>query len=636
MLTINQIRKIMLKALQAFLPVFFCIGSLASANASAYDFSYASPEAETGLLGYEVPDHYDVAIFVPGTGIADANAKLTAVSAIVLDNENITSFKMWASVELFDPGLAMYVSGDIFNAEPEVEAIEGTIYKRITCHLAEPYAVSEKGLYVGYSFEVKKLDGTNYTKYPIVVTEEPNGDMAMIARAARNYHNFLTMNDLSLCCTATFEGNFLQDAARVTVDPVHVAKGQPFTLTGTIINQGINAISNVEYVYTIGDVERTGTLDLSIEGRPSQQQSFSIDAEAIAEAGEYDGKFTIAKVNGVDNQAVSTYTLFKASVLEALTTHRPVMEEFTGTWCMWCTRGMAGVEKCKDELAEPIVIAYHQRDIMALADAVVPECPQGLPCATIDRVLTVDPCFGSDLSNPVPGAVVDDMRAQAEVFAPADIDVTAEWINDDTAIKITSYTTFPVIPEDGYNYRIAYVLLEDGLHGEGSEWWQKNGYSSYQGAEDPYLSKYYYAPSTIRDIEFNDVAIFSSGIRGINGSLPKTNALEAGATYEHSYEVTLDKLVTKDGAQSYQNVGAFKAVALLIKQDNNNGTIANANITAVPVPAGIESVESDTEPVKIEYFDLTGRKVANPENGIYVQRSTSANGQVTARKVMLH
>ena len=621
--------------MKTLLPILIFLGSLVSANAATYDFSYASPEADLGLLGYEMPDHYDVAIYIPATGITDAKGKLTAVSAIVLDNAQITGFKMWASATLFDPGEGVAVTGDVFNAEPKVEAIEGTAYKRITCTLDEPYTVDDKGLYVGYSFDVNKLDGTSQTKYPIVVTEEANGEAAMIARAAKNSHSLLYMDDLSLCCTATFEGDFRENAARVTVEPVFAAKGKPFTISGTVIQQGINDISSLEYTYTIGETERTGSFVASLKGRPGMYQTFSIEADAIDATGEYDGKFTITKVNGVDNQSVSTYTIFKANVLESLVTHRAVMEEFTGTWCQWCTRGMAGIEKIKDEIPNAIVIAYHQRDIMALDDDVVPECPQGLPCATIDRSLTVDPFFGSDLANPVPGAVVNDVRAQTEVTAPADIDVTAEWIDDDTAIRITSYTTFPVIPEDGYNYRIAYVLLEDGLHGQGADWMQKNGYSNYQGSEDPYLSKYFYAPSPIVDIQYNDVAIFSSGIRGINGSLPKTNVLEAGNTYEHAYEVSLDKLLTKDGAQSYQSVCAFKAVALLIKQDTANGTIANANITVVPVPAALDAVESSEQPVAVEYFDLTGRKVANPTAGIYVQRAVYANGQTSARKLMV-
>ena len=622
--------------MKTFLPILFCLGCLVSANATTYDFAYASPDTKKGLLGYEVADHYDVTLYVPGECITIANGKLTSVSAVVVDNENITDFKMWASVDLYEPAQGMVVTGDIFNAEPEIEAIDGTNYKRITCHLDEPFTVGEKGLYVGYSFEVKKLDGTNQTLYPVAVYEQTNGGNAMIARTANNYPNFMEIKDVSLACTATFEGDFLEDAVRVTVDPVFVAQGKQFALTGSVINQGINEVSSVEYVYTIGEKEYTGSLKTDLKGYPTYSQTFSINAEAIPAVGEYDGKFTITKVNGVDNQAASNYTLFKANVLEALVIHRPVMEEFTGTWCQWCTRGMAGVEKIKDEVADAIVIAYHQRDIMALDADVVPECAMGLPSALIDRVVTVDPFFGSNLSNPQPGAVVNDVKAQAEVAAPADIDVVAEWIDDDSAIRLTSNTIFPVVPSDGYNYRVAYVLLEDGLHGEGSDWYQNNGYANYQGKEDPYLSKYYYAPALITDMKYNDVAIYSTGVRGISGSLPKTNTLEAGTAYEHVYEVALEDLVTKDGKQSYQNLRNLKVVVLLLKQDTAQGTIVNANIAEVPMPSAIDTVEADQAPVRVEYFDLTGRKVAAPANGIFVKRATMADGQVKASKVLLH
>ena len=618
--------------MKKFLLITFCLCCLASASAINYEFSYASPDHDTGMLGFEIADHYDVAIFVPGTGISDANATLTKVSAIVVDNSNVTNFKMWASKKLENPGLGMYVSGDIFNGTPEIEAIEGTCYKRITCTLSTPYKVDANGVYVGFSFDVKSIDKSNLTKYPVVITEEANGDNACMLRIARNSPAFMTKPNFSACITASFSGDFVENAARATVESCYVEKNKPITLNGVITNAGTAAVTSVDYECTIGETTSSGTIDLSLKARPGDQKNFSVTVSPIASPATYEGTFTITKVNTVQNQTLYPTDNFKVHVLELMTIHRPVMEEFTGTWCMWCPRGLAGIQKCKDVFGDPIIIAYHVRDIMALAENSVPECPQGLPCGWIDRTIYGDPYFGHDLVNIVPGAIVDDMRACEQVFAPANIEVKAEWNADNTGLIFTSTTTFAVVPDDGFNYRVSYVVTEDGLHGEGAEWEQINGLYKTQGQGEEYLGKYYDTPSPMKDMIYNEVAVFSSNVRGVNGSLPKTNDLEAGVPYEHTYEVALSKFVTKGGKQSYQNKCNMKVVAMLVKQDNDNGTIANANVCVIPEPAGVAAIADDTI-VATEYYNLQGIKVANPQSGIYVEKAITSTGKTITRKV---
>ena len=54
------------------------------------------------------------------------------------------------------------------------------------------------------------------------------------------------------------------------------------------------------------------------------------------------------------------------------------------------------------------------------------------------------------------------------------------------------------------------------------------------------------------------------------------------------------------------------------------------------VAAGITDVAADnnSEVVRIEYFNLSGVQVAEPENGIYIRRITFADGRMEADKVM--
>lgn len=49
---------------------------------------------------------------------------------------------------------------------------------------------------------------------------------------------------------------------------------------------------------------------------------------------------------------------------------------------------------------------------------------------------------------------------------------------------------------------------------------------------------------------------------------------------------------------------------------------------------GVDSVVTD-EIVKVEYFDLTGCRVDSPVSGLYIMRTTMADGSVSARKTMI-
>lgn len=62
-----------------------------------------------------------------------------------------------------------------------------------------------------------------------------------------------------------------------------------------------------------------------------------------------------------------------------------------------------------------------------------------------------------------------------------------------------------------------------------------------------------------------------------------------------------------------------------------NGTEEFASDIIYNTTSAVEAVEADT--VSTEYFDLQGRRVANPEKGIYVERQHKADGSVISRKV---
>ena len=46
----------------------------------------------------------------------------------------------------------------------------------------------------------------------------------------------------------------------------------------------------------------------------------------------------------------------------------PVVEKFTGTWCMWCPAGLALYDMFEAELSDQVIaISYHLSDPMAIS-----------------------------------------------------------------------------------------------------------------------------------------------------------------------------------------------------------------------------------------------------------------------------
>ena len=94
-------------------------------------------------------------------------------------------------------------------------------------------------------------------------------------------------------------------------------------------------------------------------------------------------------------------TLFRTSFLALLlalpllvnaqTTARfPLLEQFTGTWCMWCPYGADSVDAVLNYIPNGRALAYHNQDPMATpdGDAVTQHLmTPGFPTGTVDRLL---------------------------------------------------------------------------------------------------------------------------------------------------------------------------------------------------------------------------------------------------------
>ncbi|MDE5876982.1 MAG: hypothetical protein K2H47_05750 [Muribaculaceae bacterium] len=621
---------------KTLLTAVFMTAASAMALAGTNKFSYNTPGAEQFCIGFGVADHYDVAIFVPGEPLANFNTTLKEFTITVPVNDNIDNFKMWVSTSLSNPGISRHFSGDISNEYVDVDPISGSNLGTITYTLEEPYKLTSNGVYLGYSFDVKAIDpNEEVTSYPVVATADSNPN-ALISRLAANFPNFEPTDQYALCCTATLEGDFVDLGAGVTCSKLYAKRGEPSQLKATLINHGIEPITSVEYTCTLDDNTQSGTLEVNVDQVLGSTYDITVPVNAISDNGDYTGTLSITKVNGEPNQSASPSCTVKAKVLERIPVHRVVAEEFSGTWCNNCPRGIAGMRLLNDTFEDFIGISYHGNDIMELKSG-IPALDYVYPNVFFDRVGPGrDPYFGLDLNNLVAGRIVDEYMEATETFAPADIDVQAEWNDDETSLLITSEVTFAEVPDDGFNFRVAYVVIEDGLSGSGAAWWQRNGLSGVTALkDDPYLKEFVNAPDPIRDIVYDEVAVFATNPRGVANSLPKYNDLKDNETYTHQFEAKLSDFKNANGNQSYQNPANMHVVAMLIKQDTSSaGVICNGAKAKVPVPSAVESISAEKEVTSTEFFDLTGRRVSETAKGIVIIRQTFSDGTVKTGKII--
>ena len=259
---------------------------------------------------------------------------------------------------------------------------------------------------------------------------------------------------------------------------------------------------------------------------------------------------------------------FTAVASNTTPVHRPLIEEYTGTWCGYCVRGFAGMELLRETFGDDFIgVAIHNGDAMhVLNSSDYPNDIDGFPTAFIDRTSEADPLYGFGNNT---GDIVTTMQQFAALEVIAGIDVTAQWTSaDKTGIKVdvTSYFT---IDDNSGNYAIEVMLIADDLYGSGSDWNQSNYYSGWNSyRNDPYLGEWVRKSGTVTGLHFNDVLVGTSGV--VANSLP--TSLVAYNDNQFSYTFTLSRLPVPSLIQNKDNL---HVIAIVVNK--SNGQVVNAN-----------------------------------------------------------
>ncbi|MDE5793981.1 MAG: hypothetical protein K2I08_04600 [Muribaculaceae bacterium] len=493
----------------------------------------------------------------------------------------------------------------------------------------EPYTITgeEESIYFGYSFVVPKADNMYYLPYDGVTT--PNVGAGYFG--ASNTEAFPTefvsfAGELgALCMSITLEGKnfpfYAKFASMPDVICLPLRKNSTFPLTLCATSE--TPIKSVEMEYTLGGKTYVTNCGLTEEVPAGASVYFDaiVGFQAQKEKFSEMVNFKITKINGISNDVAGAEAEAKVAVVKEVPVHQTLIEEFTGTWCGYCTRGYAALEYIKENYPEFVVAAYHNNDPMQVTTN-YPASISSFPSAALNRGVVVDPYYGTQTSNyEVP--IVGDIKTLNSVVTPWVVKVDHEWESENVLVAKANVTN--VVGFEDKKYKIAYILVADGLSGTTRSWFQSNNYATQQPQFIPQLNAFCrggeYGKSSVSGLIFNDVVVSTTGIYGIDGSIPTT--LDADEMVEHSISFDLSKISNA----LIPDKNKLRVIAAVVDQSGNVLNCAKNEVNDFDATS-VAGISVENAPV--EYYNLNGMKVANPSNGIFIRRQGN-----TATKVVL-
>lgn len=597
---------------------FVCVGM---SHAQTQQWWGYMGNATTGTsVGIGASDTYHCAMFLPGNHDVTSGKTLNAVR-ITLLAPHAANVKVWTAAAL--PASDPTINNTLWLASVADEKLGGTF----DVALPAPYAIPAEGFFVGYTFTITSAS-TSDDQYPVVTagTDQPDGLWLRTNNAITEWQDLNGNNFGVLGMKVLLEGTFADYmVAPTTLQNLYYAQiNESVDVDAVVVNNGQAAVNSVSYTVSANGVageEKTVTFNRPIATYESGSITISVDAEAVATSSVK--TLTITKVNGEANQSVNASTQFTLNTMDRIIERNVVVEEFTGTGCGWCPRGLVGMEKLRQTFGDRFIgIGIHQyNESDAMFNANYPYLNfGGAPSCRIDRGPVIDPYYGSNED------ICDDFRS--EMNKPAMVSVSVTGLINEAMTEVEATATIEPL-FDTSDYTLELALVADGLSGTTSAWMQSNYYSGQSASSVPDDLKQFcpggrYSSNSVKGFVFNDVVVGTSYFNGVN-QLEPLGAMAGGEKRTVTYTLNLP---TKATLRNALKKGTIYVVALVVDKD---GTIANASKREVSDTDGIIAASTDTHAVTSASYSLNGTQLTAPQRGINIIRL--ADGSV--RKVVV-
>ena len=297
---------------------------------------------------------------------------------------------------------------------------------------------------------------------------------------------------------------------------------------------------------------------------------------------------------------VSLLSVFPANAQEPFV-RRSVVEEFTGTWCGHCPRGMVGMERLAEQFGDRFIgIAVHTGSGEPMAIPGYPDVQEqllpgsGAPSCVINRLtFKFDPYSGSGKRGAFHYGIDEDFAASLAMPTEAKVELKAQWDDEfQWDVRFTATTTFN-IDSSNAPYRLIFVLTEDGLTGTGDKWKQTNYFSAEftpsEGEKylDEDLAFWRSSPYHVPGVTYNHVAVNTLGVKsGIDGSVKAPIVSFQPQTYTNVVTT-----LASHTQRLIQDKNRLTAIAMLINTES--GEVVNAAKSAIRPYGAADIVRGD-------------------------------------------
>ena len=581
-------------------------------------WGYLNGDEEMTGVGVSKADTYHCAVFIPGDNAIAVGKTINAVR-FGLTAPHATNAKVWVASEL-------PVTVDASHTLNFVDVPDSKLGNaQIDVELPSAIEVPANGIYVGYSFTITTASG-NADKYPVLFAGKPAVNTLILKTnsVVPQWTDLVDDNFGRLFLQVLLEGTFADNnAAADDFGPVYGAVGESETVAIDVTNYSETPLSSIDYTITSdGETSAEQHADIATPITFNKTGKVNIIVTADATVGEKAKTLNITKVNGNANAAAGKTTNFTVYTLPELVERNIVVEEYTGTGCGWCPRGLVGMDKMRQAFGDRFVgIGIHQynsSDAMYISPSGYAKLNfDGAPSCRINRGEVIDPYYGS-----ADDILVDCVK---ELAIPALAKVNVSATIDEELKKVDAKAQVETLL-DNSEYTLEFVVIGDGLTGTGSGWNQSNYYYQYtaeQAGADEYLAQFCkggkYGKSSVTGWIFNDVALVSSYVNSSNKA-PKLDVMNAGEQKEAEYSLTMP---TKTTLKNAVKDAKLFIVALIVDKQKHIVNAAKAPIT-IANPDGIQTINQSSNQETVHYT-LDGRRVQTMQKGLNIVRM--ANGK---------
>jgi hypothetical protein len=579
-------------------------------------WGYVDGSEKLNGVGVSSTDTYHAAIFIPGDHPIAAGKTINAIR-FGLIAPHATNAKVWVASDL-------PVTVDASHTLRFVDVPDSKIgHEQIDVELPTPVEIPAEGIYVGYSFTITAAS-VSEDKYPVLFggVAAPNMLFLKTDVAVKEWGDLVNNGFGRLFLQVLLEGIF-EDNNATTVDfgTAYAVLGGSGTATIDVTNAGGTPLSSIDYTITTdGETSAEQHADIATPIAFNATGKVEITIPADATVGEKAKTLNITKVNGNANASADRGANFTLCTLPELVERNVVVEEYTGTGCGWCPRGMIGMDNLRNTYGDRFVgIAIHQynsNDAMYIAsNAYASLSFGGAPSCRINRGVETDPYYGSGSD------IRDDFAKEMAIPALAKISVSGTITEDLKKVKAKANIETLL---DNSEYKLEFVVIGDGLKGSESSWNQASYYTQYTSSQLPADLAIFgtggkYGTNPIKGWSFNDVALVSSYVSASNKA-PKLGVMSAGEQKEVEYTLTMP---TRTTLKTAVKDAELYIVALLVDKQKHIVNAAKAAITAEN-PDGIETVTKD-DAQEVARYTLDGRRVNDGQKGLNIVRM--ANGK---------